>query len=46
MILFKRISFWLALLGVGAVVVLLRGQNLKVPNPGPVSEPPRSPYER
>ena len=46
MILFKRISFWLALLGVGAVVVLLRGQNLKVANPGPVSEPPRSPYER
>lgn len=46
MILFKRISVWLALLGVGAVVLLLRGQNAKVPNPGPVSEPPRSPYAR
>jgi HlyD family secretion protein len=46
MILFKRISVWLALMGVGAVVLLLRGQNAKVPNPGPVSEPPRSPYAR
>jgi len=46
MILFKRLSFWLALLGVGLMVLLLRGQNVKVANPGPVSEPPRSPYSR
>lgn len=46
MILLKRISVWLALMGVGAVVLLLRGQGAKVPNPGPVSEPPRSPYAR
>ncbi len=46
MILFKRLSFWLALLGVGLMVFLLRGQNVKVANPGPVSEPPRSPYSR
>ena len=46
MILLKRLSFWLALLGVGLMVFLLRGQNVKVANPGPVSEPPRSPYLR
>jgi hypothetical protein len=42
MILLKRFSFWLALCGLGAAIVLLKGQNAKVPDPGPVSEPPRS----
>ncbi|NBO20724.1 MAG: biotin/lipoyl-binding protein [Rhodobacteraceae bacterium] len=46
MILLKRFSFWLALCGLGAAIVLLKGQNAKVPDPGPVSEPPRSPYTR
>ena len=46
MILFKRISFWLALGGVGAVLLLLKGQGNPPPNPGPVSAPPRSPYTR
>mgnify|MGYP003341975112 CR=1 FL=1 len=46
MILLKRISFWLALCGVGAVLLLLKGQGKPLPNPGPVSAPPRSPYAR
>lgn len=46
MILFQRISFWLALCGVGAVLLLLKGQGKPLPNPGPVSAPPRSPYAR
>ncbi len=46
MILFQRISFWLALCGVGAVLLLLKGQGNPLPNPGPVSAPPRSPYAR
>ncbi|MFM8879359.1 MAG: efflux RND transporter periplasmic adaptor subunit [Verrucomicrobiota bacterium] len=46
MILFQRISFWLALCGVGAVLLLLKGQGKPRPNPGPVSAPPRSPYAR
>ncbi len=46
MILFKRMTFWLALCGVGAVVFLLKGQQNQPPNPGPASAPPRSPYAR
>lgn len=46
MILFQRISFWLALCGVGAVLLLVKGQGTQPPNPGPVSPPPRSPYAR
>ena len=46
MILFQRISFWLALCGVGAVLLLLKGQGKPLPNPGPVPAPPRSPYAR
>ena len=46
MILLKRISFWLALCGVGAVLLLVKGQGTQPPNPGPVSPPPRSPYTR
>jgi HlyD family secretion protein len=44
MILFKRISFWLALLGAGAAVYLVKVQGQKAPDPGPVSAPARSPY--
>jgi HlyD family secretion protein len=46
MILFQRISFWLALCGVGAVLFLVKGQGTQPANPGPVSAPPRSPYAR
>lgn len=46
MILLKRVSFWLALLGLGAAVQLVRVQGQKAPNPGPVSEPARSPYAK
>jgi RND family efflux transporter MFP subunit len=44
MILFKRVSFWLALLGVGAASYLVRVQGQRPPDPGPVSAPARSPY--
>lgn len=46
MILFKRVSFWLALLGLVAALQLVRVQGQKAPNPGPVSEPARSPYPK
>lgn len=46
MILFQRISFWLVLCGVGAVLFLVKGQGTQPANPGPVSAPPRSPYAR
>jgi len=46
MILFQRMSFWLALCGVGAVLFLVKGQGTQPANPGPVSPPPRSPYAR
>ncbi len=44
MILFKRVSFWLAVLGVVAAVRLVRLQGQRPPDPGPVSAPARSPY--
>jgi HlyD family secretion protein len=44
MILFKRVSFWLALLGVAAATYLVRVQGQRPPHPGPVSEPARSPF--
>lgn len=46
MILFQRMSFWLSLCGVGAVLFLVKGQGTQPANPGPVSPPPRSPYAR
>lgn len=44
MILLKKISFWLALLGVSAAVYLVRLQSKRPPNLGPVSAPARSPF--
>ena len=46
MIIVKRLSVWLALVGVGFAAWVLMGANKKEPMPTPVSEPPRSPYER
>lgn len=46
MIIVKRLSVWLALVGVGFAAWVLMGTNKKEPMPTPVSEPPRSPYER
>jgi HlyD family secretion protein len=45
-ILLKRVSFWLAIAGFAAAMYLVRAQGQKPPNPGPVSSPARSPYER
>lgn len=45
MIVAKRLSIWIALLGVGFTIWALLGANKKDPMPTPISEPPRSPYE-
>jgi multidrug efflux pump subunit AcrA (membrane-fusion protein) len=45
MILTKRFSAWIALVGVGFTIWTLIGANKKEPMPTPISEPPRSPYE-
>jgi HlyD family secretion protein len=45
MIIAKRLSIWIALLGVGFTIWALLGANKKDPMPTPISEPPRSPYE-
>jgi RND family efflux transporter MFP subunit len=45
MIVAKRLSIWIALLGVGFTIWALMGANKKDPMPTPISEPPRSPYE-
>lgn len=42
--LFKRISFYLAVLGVVASLYLIHAQNQKPKDPGPLSEPSRSSY--
>lgn len=44
--LFKRVSFYLAIAGITAAVLLARQMQQKPPAPPPVSEPARSPYER
>ncbi|MBK9305573.1 MAG: biotin/lipoyl-binding protein [Nitrospira sp.] len=46
MIVMKRLSVWLAIAGVGFAGWVLMGANQKDPMPPPISEPPRSPYER
>lgn len=46
MIIVKRLSLWLALVGVGFSVWVLMGASKTEPMPTPISEPPRSPYEQ
>jgi RND family efflux transporter MFP subunit len=46
MIIVKRLSVWLALVGVGFSAWVLIGANKIEPMPTPISEPPRSPYEQ
>jgi RND family efflux transporter MFP subunit len=43
--LFKRVSFYLAIAGISAAVLLARQMQQRPPAPPPVSEPARSPYE-
>ncbi len=45
MIIAKRLSVWMALLGLVFTAWVLLGANKKEPMPTPISEPPRSPYE-
>ncbi len=42
--LLKKLSFYLALAGVGGALLLVRRQGAQPPDPGPVSQPARSPY--
>ncbi|MBM4126279.1 MAG: HlyD family efflux transporter periplasmic adaptor subunit [Nitrospira sp.] len=44
MIIGKRLSVWLALLGIGFTAWVLIGANKHEPMPTPISDPPRSPY--
>lgn len=44
MIIGKRLSVWLALVGVGFTAWVLIGANKHEPMPTPISDPPRSPY--
>jgi HlyD family secretion protein len=46
MIIVKRFSVWMALAGVVFTAWILLGANGKEPMPTPISEPPRSPYDR
>jgi multidrug efflux pump subunit AcrA (membrane-fusion protein) len=46
MIVLKRLSVWLAMVGVGFAAWILMGANQKDPMPQPISEPPRSPYQQ
>ena len=41
---FRKPSFYLALLGVAAAILLVRRQSARPADPGPVSAPPRSPF--
>lgn len=43
--LFRKVSFYLAILGVVAAVVLVKKMQRRPADPGPVSAPARSPYE-
>jgi HlyD family secretion protein len=43
--LFKRLSFYLAIVGIAATVFMVRKLQTKPPAPPPVAEPTRSPYE-
>jgi multidrug efflux pump subunit AcrA (membrane-fusion protein) len=43
--LFKRLSFYLAIIGIAATVFMVRKLQTKPPAPPPVAEPTRSPYE-
>jgi len=45
MIVLKRLSVWLAVMGVGLAAWVLMGANQKDPMPRPISEPPTSPYQ-
>jgi len=45
MSLFRKFSFYLALLGVAAAFLLVRRQSARPPNPGPFSAPARSPFD-
>jgi RND family efflux transporter MFP subunit len=42
--LFRKVSFYLALAGVAGALLLVRRQGAQPPDPGPVSQPARSPY--
>ncbi len=44
MIILKRLSIWMALLGMGFTIWILLGAAKKEPMPTPVAEPPRAPY--
>lgn len=46
MIILKRLSIWMALLGIGFATWILMGAAKKEPMPTPVAEPPRSPYNQ
>lgn len=41
----RKPSFYLALLGVAAALLLVRRQSARTPDPGPVSPPARSPFQ-
>ncbi len=44
MIIFKRITFWLAVAGLFSAGLLIRQQQTKPPRPAPLVEPARSPF--
>ena len=46
MIVIKRLSVWMALVGIGFAAWILLSAAKKEPMPTPVAEPPRSPYEQ
>lgn len=46
MMILKRLSIWMALLGMGFTAWVLLGAAQKEPMPAPVAEPPRTPYEQ
>ncbi|MFO0707546.1 MAG: efflux RND transporter periplasmic adaptor subunit [Nitrospira sp.] len=46
MIVVKRLSVWMALIGIGFAAWILLSAAKKEPMPTPVAEPPRSPYEQ
>ena len=46
MILFRKISFYLALIGLTATIVLVRKLSAVLPTPVPLAEPSRSPFQK
>ncbi len=46
MILFRKISFYLALVGLTATIIIVRKLSAAIPTPVPLAEPSRSPFKR